>query len=173
MKRWVALGLCTLASTACTGKKDAKIPGNELGTYHVISKLDSSTCGPGALGSPDVWEFDVKLSKDGKDLYWLNGSDPVQGSLAADDVTFSFATEVQVDAVPPGKGESGCSIARSDAGSGTLSSATPPVSGFAGKLRYGFQPLEGSDCQSLIGVAGGFYALPCEINYDMSASKKE
>jgi hypothetical protein len=168
-----AIALFALLALGCSGKKDDKVPGDELGSYHVISKLTTSTCGPGALGSSDVWEFDVKLSKDGHDLYWVSGPEPVPGSLAADDVSFAFAVDVVVDAIPAGKGETGCIIKRSDSGSGTLSSPTPPVTGFQGALRFGFQPQTGSDCQALMGVEGGFYALPCEMDYSMTAAKKE
>jgi hypothetical protein len=44
------------------------------------------------------------------------------------------------------------------------------VSGFDGTLRYGFQPLAGSDCAALVAVEGGFHTLPCEISYAMKAS---
>jgi len=168
-----AIALLVLLALGCSGKKDDKVPGDELGTYHVISKLSTSTCGPGALGSPDVWEFDVKLSKDGHALYWVSGSEPVPGTLAADDVSFAFSAEVVVNAIPAGKGETGCTIKRADTGSGTLSSPTPPVDGFDGALRFGFQPQTGSDCQALMGVQGGFYTLPCEMDYSMSATRKE
>ncbi len=62
-------------------------------------------------------------------------------------------------------------MARTDTGSGQLSSAAPPVEGFQGTLRYGFQPLAGSDCQPLLAVEGGFHALPCEMTYAMKAAR--
>jgi hypothetical protein len=156
----------------CSGNKDPKIPGDELGTYQVVANLDSSTCGPGALGAKDVWEFDVKLSRDGDALYWLNGAEAISGSVASDGVSFAFETRVDVQAIEPGKGQTGCVISRIDSGSGTLSSSSLEVSSFDGLLRYGFQPTSGSDCAPLLGVEGGFYALPCEMSYRLSATRK-
>jgi hypothetical protein len=168
--RRTLIGLVLLSAAGCSGNKDSKIPGDELGTYQVVAQLDSSTCGPGALGSKDLWEFEVKLSQDGRDLYWLNGSEPVAGSLASDGVSFGFDSHTVVTPIPAGKGHPGCAIARTDSGTGKLSSAAPPVAGFDGTLRYGFQPLAGSDCAALVAVEGGFHTLPCEISYAMKAS---
>ena len=171
MRTWLAvLGLSTLA---CSALQRDKVPGDELGSYHVVANLDTSTCGPGALGSSDLWEFDVKLSKDGHDLYWLNGAEAIPGSLASDGVSFAFDSQVVVQPIAPGKGQAGCSISRVDSGSGTLSSAAAPVDAFEGKLHYGFQALQGSECQPLMGVPGGFYSLPCEMTYRMTASRKK
>lgn len=170
--RRTLLALSLLLAAGCSGGNDPKVPGDSLGTYAVVASLDSSSCGPGALGSKDLWEFEVKLSQDGHDLYWLNGAEAIAGDLAADGVSFGFDSRVVVTAIEPGKGQAGCAISRSDTGSGKLSSAAPPVAGFQGSLRYGFQPLAGSDCQPLLAVEGGFYALPCEMTYSMTASRK-
>ncbi len=124
--RRTLIGLVLLSAAGCSGNKDSKIPGDELGTYQVVAQLDSSTCGPGALGSKDLWEFEVKLSQDGRDLYWLNGSEPVAGSLASDGVSFGFDSHTVVTPIPAGKGHPGCAIARTDSGTGKLSSAAPP-----------------------------------------------
>lgn len=168
--RRTLLGLCVCLA-GCSGGKDPKVPGEALGTYSVVASLDSSSCGPGALGSSDLWEFQVKLSQDGHDLYWLNGAEAIAGDLAADGVSFGFDSHVVVTVIEPTKGQPGCSMARTDTGSGKLSSAAPPVDGFQGTLRYGFQPLSGSDCQPLLAVEGGFHALPCEMTYAMKAAR--
>jgi len=167
-----ALALLLPLAIGCSGNKDPKIPGDELGTYKVVANLDSSTCGPGALGAKDVWQFDVKLSRDGDALYWLNGAEAISGAVASDGVSFAFETHVDVQAINPGKGQIGCVISRVDSGSGTLSSSSLEVESFEGLLRYGFQPTTGSDCQPLVGVEGGFYALPCEMSYRLSATRQ-
>lgn len=171
---WVALALAALmfGGLGCSGGKDPKIPGDELGTYAVVSTLQTSTCGPGALGSKDLWQFQVKLSQEGHDLYWLNGAEAIAGDLAADGVSFGFDSHVVVNAIAAGKGQPGCAISRIDTGSGRLSSSAPPVESFEGTLRYGFQPLAGSDCTPLMAVEGGFHTLPCEMTYAMTASRK-
>lgn len=154
------------------GGKDAKVPGEPLGTFHVIGHLDASTCGPGALGSTDLWEFDVKLSRDGSDLYWLNGQEPIPGRIAADGVSFAFDTRTAVEAIAAGKGHPGCTILRSDTANGALSSATLDVTSFAGRMRFGYVPATGSDCSALVGVEGGFFALPCEMSYLVDATRQ-
>lgn len=170
---WIALGLLTtLPACGEFGKgKDAKIPGDALGSYHVVGKLQASTCGPGALGSSDVWEFDVKLSRDGRDLYWLNGAEAIAGRIAADDVTFAFDSFVEVPAIEPGGGNLGCTIVRTDTASGTLASPGKDVPSFDGLLRFGYAPRPGGDCTPLVGVAGGFALLPCEIGYQLAAKR--
>lgn len=149
--------------------KDAKIPGDELGTYHVIGRLETSTCGPGALGSSDLWEFDVKLSRDRGELYWLNGQDVVPGRVAADGVTFGFDTEVVIPVRDAGRGRLGCTVVRRDTAAGTLTVSGAEVPSFAGRMRFGYTARESSDCSELVGVEGGFAFLPCEMSYDLTA----
>jgi hypothetical protein len=175
MRARSALLLSLVLSTGCgdLNGKDAKIPGEPLGTYHVVGSLDASTCGPGALGSSDVWEFDVKLSRDGNDLYWLNGQEAIYGRIAADGVTFAFDSRVEVPSVDPGPGYPGCVVVRTDTASGKLSSASVDVTSFGGLLRFGYAPQAGSDCTPLVGVDGGFAGLPCEIGYDLAADRTE
>ncbi|MBI3202207.1 MAG: hypothetical protein HYZ29_11735 [Myxococcales bacterium] len=166
----VPVALAVLAG--CMGPEQDKVPGDSLGTYQVVAQLDSSTCGPGALGSKDLWEFEVKLSRDGHDLYWVNGADPIGGDVASDGVSFGFDSHAVLTPIKPAKGQPGCSISRTDSGTGKLSSAAPPVAGFEGTLRYGFKPVGESDCEPLMAVEGGFSQLPCEISYSMDATRQ-
>ncbi len=170
--RFVPLAvLSALVTLGCSGGKNPKIPGNELGTYHVTGHLDASTCGPGAMGSTDLWEFDVKLSRDGHDLYWLNGKDVVPGRIAADDVSFAFDSRSVVQAEAAGKGKPGCTIVRTDTASGSLQGQAEDVTGFSGLMRFGYTAQPTSDCSDFVGVAGGFDGLPCEMSYRVSATR--
>jgi len=160
-----------VGSSACDfGEGDASIPGDSLGTFHVVARLENSTCGPGALGSEDLWEFDVQVSKDGSEIYWLNGEEPIAGRIAGDGLSFAFDTSGQVQLIEPGPGTPGCAVVRTDRASGSLDDADE-VLGFTGRLSYGFVATAGSDCIEAIGVEGGFYALPCEISYGMQATR--
>jgi hypothetical protein len=167
--------LVSIALSGCSdlvgGGRDAKIPGEPLGTFHVIGQLEASTCGPGALGATDLWEFDVRLSRDGADLYWLNGAEAIPGRIAADGTSFAFDTRVAVAAIPAEKGHPGCTIVRSDSASGSLSSATTDVASFNGRMRFGYSPQAGSDCSAVVGVDGGFATLPCEMSYLIEATR--
>ncbi|MEZ4232101.1 MAG: hypothetical protein R3B89_23190 [Polyangiaceae bacterium] len=166
------VGLVTGSAGCDFGEGDAKVPGENLGTFHIVARMQSSTCGPGALGSQDVWEFDVQMSRDAGQVFWLNGEEPVSGSLAADGVSFAFDTSAQIQLIEPGPGVPGCAVVRTDRASGQLDSSEE-VLGFSGRLGYGFVPAAGSDCTQALGVEGGFYALPCEIQYEMSATRTE
>ena len=148
---------------------DPKIPGEALGRFHVSAHIDDSTCGPGALGSSDVWEFDVELSRRETDLYWLNGEEAIPGRLSSDGVSFAFDTRVAIQVAPPGKGSAGCTMLRSDQASGTLEPAGAEVVGFSARLRFGYSQEPASDCAPLVGVEGGFATLPCEMAYRLDA----
>ena len=151
------------------GKGDAHVPGEPLGSYHVAATLDDSSCGPGALGSPEVWEFDVKLSRDGPSLYWLNGEEAIAGTLSSDGVSFAFDVKGTIAVEKPAPGRPGCNVVRTDVASGKLGAQGTSVPGFSGKLVYGYAPVGGSDCTNVVGVDGGFATLPCEIGYGMEA----
>ncbi len=172
MRRASALAWATLLLGCTDLGKDAKVPGDALGTFHVVGQLTASSCGPGALGSTDVWEFDVKLSKDGPDLYWLNGQEPIHGRIAADGVTFSFDTSAAIVLMEQKGAMPGCTIVRRDLASGTLSDPDV-VAGFEGIMRFGYAATAESACDELVLVDGGFATLPCEINYRMTAKKTE
>ncbi len=168
-------GLALLAIFSCVGcgemgnGNDPHLPGEALGQFRVTANIEESTCGPGALGSTDVWEFDVQLSRRETDLYWLNGQEAIPGRLAADGVSFAFDTRVAVTVAPAGKGAAGCTVVRSDQASGTLKPSGPEVVGFQGRLRFGYSAQATSDCTPLVGVEGGFATLPCEMAYELDA----
>jgi hypothetical protein len=175
--RATLLGCVSLLSvTACdqlaTGK-DAKVPGEPLGTFHVTGNLEGSSCGPDALGSAALWEFDVQLSRDGNDLYWLNGREAVYGRLGNDGRSFVFDTRVQVDAQQAKGAYPGCTLIRNDSATGKLSSADLDVEGFSGMLRFDFSAKAGGDCAALLGQQGGLAALPCDMSYELEGLRTE
>lgn len=170
-------GLVALACLACSscefGEGDAKVPGEPLGTFEVIAELDSSTCGAGALGSTDLWEFEVQLSKDYDQLFWLNGREVIPGRIARDGESFEFDTRVQVEVLEPEPGRLGCTLNRRDRASGQLDYRREAVTSFSGRLTFAYIPTTDSDCSPLIGVEGGFSVLPCEMKYDLVGSNRD
>jgi len=165
------LPIAVFALPACMQARetDPHVPGDSLGTFQVAATLDSSSCGPGALGSTESWDFEVQLSRRDDNLYWLNGQEAIPGRIAADGVTFAFDTRASIELEPAGKGRIGCSVVRSDQASGTLSSPTLDVASVAGRLVFGYAPTPTSDCSALYGMEGGFSALPCQMAYDFEA----
>jgi hypothetical protein len=150
---------------------DAKIPGDPLGSYHVVADLQGSTCGEGALGSKPRWEFDVKLSRQGSYLYWLNGREAISGTIASDGASFQFATRIKVEASEAGKGRAGCTIWRDDSAAGKFAGQGTEVPGFTGSLSFAYAPEANSDCSEWLGVSGGFVGLPCQMSYGIQATR--
>ncbi|HVJ17655.1 MAG TPA: hypothetical protein VM686_19675 [Polyangiaceae bacterium] len=160
-----------LLSVACGEGGHGGIPGEELGTYGVVGTLSSSSCGPDALGATDPWQFEVRLSKADRELFWLNGREAIAGRLSTDGVTFEFETRVEVEALPAERGRKACVVSRSDQAQGVLSAAAGDVLAFSGELAFGYSVLEDSDCSPLVGVTGGFAALPCSMAYALQAAR--
>lgn len=173
MRRLLALLVPSLCFAGCLEGEDSRLPGDSLGTFRVVATLESSSCGPGALGSPELWEFDVQLSRESSVLYWLNGEEAVGGNIASDGRSFSIESTSIIDLAESRPGVLGCSIGRRDTATGTLDNETTDVPAFTGSLAYGYVPLGESDCSGAIGVEGGFAALPCEIRYTMTAKRTE
>jgi hypothetical protein len=165
---WFASGIVALAVASCTGK-DPYNPGTPIGAFHIVGKLKAQNCGP-AGSAPDPWEFDVKLSKDGSTLYWIQGGVPVSGTLDGNShttMTSSGTTTVHaIDAGPR------CAIVRSDTLDLTL--GPEPVTTAAGALSYAFAPTDDSDCtDQLADSGGGFSVLPCAVGYAITATKTD
>jgi hypothetical protein len=172
------LGLLALAATTMPsgcfgdGRADAHNPGTALGTFDVSATVTANTCGAGALGEQSPWAFPIKLSRDPGALYWNNGQDVIVGTLAADNVTFSFSTSVIQNMRDPNVvGPPPCSVTREDSASGALDAATGAVSSFSGQLSYQFTPTAGSSCDDLVtGAAPVVAQLPCGFGYTMNGA---
>jgi hypothetical protein len=168
----LAGGLCALGAGCIDfGDSDAHVPGDQLGEYHVSATLESSTCGSGALGAPEQWEFDIRLSRDQSDLFWLNGAEVIPGEVGPDGVAFEFRTAVAVEITAPEGNQPGCTVIRSDHAAGRLSGSDLEVLGFEGMLVYGYAQDESSDCSATVGAPGGLAVLPCDMAYLLRATR--
>lgn len=165
--------VASLASSGCmqlgdqpTEAQDPKSPGEVLGFFAVDGKLSDDSCGAESLSAPEQWSFEVKLSRDGSRLYWLNGREAIVGEI---DKAGSFAFETHLDlAFVPRRGAAkGCTIVRRDSASGELESDA-----FSGNLSYAYQATSDSDCSELTtGVDGMPEALPCKLTYSLRGAK--
>ena len=169
-----ALGRLLLLSglaTAC-GPKDAgsesttgaRAPGDLLGTYAIEGKIRGDSCGADSLGAPDPWRFEIKLSRKDRDLYWLNGREAIVGDLAADGVSFSFDTRVDVPIGGDAKSSS-CVVSRRDRAQGDLAESDDQVLGLTGVLNFDYSSKSQLGCLEIIGVPGSVEALPCSLSY--------
>ena len=154
--------------------RDGRVFGDDLGTFHVVAEREQTTCGDGAVGAPSHWEFDVRLSREERTLYWNTGAAAVEGTVDADGVSFSISSQTRVEIAPPEPEIfAGCVVMREDEATGALDAPGLEVGGFEATLSYAFAPEGDSDCQMLVGVPGGFSELPCEMAYTASASRAE
>lgn len=161
------LGL-TLASCLNFRKvDDAKAPGDMLGMYDVSGKLASSTCGEGALGAGGIWNFQVKLTRQENDIYWLNGQETLVGDIANDGRSFSIQSGVQVVVSQPGRGQPGCAVNRRDDAEGKLSDSGTDVESFEGTLAFSYESAKGGDCSEWVGTEGAVSVLPCSLTYSL------
>src|SRR5438552_210445 len=86
-------GATSLACSGALAKGDGRAFGDDMGRFHVTARLETSTCGPGAIGAPDIWQLDVILSRERSHLYWNTGADAVEGALYTDGRHFDLTSE--------------------------------------------------------------------------------
>ncbi len=148
------------------------MPGNFLGDYQVDAVLLESTCGAGPLTAPNIWEFEIKLSRDNRHLYWSNGAEAIRGDLASDGRTFGFTTEIASTLREFKSGRPGCVIWRQDSINGKLEleEESDDVPSFRGKLTYSYATGANSFCDEVLDESG-LTQLPCVIRYEIVGSR--
>jgi hypothetical protein len=143
--------------------QDPHQPGEALGAFSVTGKLGDDTCGADSLAAPSKWVFDVKLSREGSTLYWLNGREAITGDIDSHG-RFGFDTHIDLPMSAQHGAYKGCTVVRTDSASGTLASKS-----FTGALSYSYAQSPGSDCSALpLGSGGLPLALPCSLTYALS-----
>lgn len=170
-----AFAFCfSLLPVACApydSERDAKIPGELLGTYGVSAQLKSDSCGAELLGAPNPWRFDLKLSRFQRDLYWLNGREAIVGDIDADGTTFHFKTRIDVPLTPAARGAAACVVSRSDQADGKLIAEGDTVSSVTATLSFRYEAKAGSECLEIIGIPGGVQGLPCSLSYGLGGAR--
>ena len=158
---------CVAPGEQALDDQDPHQPGELLGSYAVTGKLGDDSCGADALNAPQSWSFQVKLSREGSTLYWLNGREAIVGDI---DKSGRFAFETHLDlplsakhgAVP------GCTIVRSDSASGTLAGSSTTLDA---KLTYAYDASRDSDCAEFVtGTDGAPVVLPCQMTYALTGA---
>jgi hypothetical protein len=161
--------------TACTGK-DITNPGESLGTFAVDAHRLTATCGE-AQTPPDPWRFEVKLSQEGRTLFWVQNRVPVSGTLDGTNHAQMKTSDTRVLREPT-KTQPECVVRRDDqldaqldATSSEATATKLDVKRFSGTLRYLFTPETGSDCLDQISPAT-FETLPCEVSFQLDGVPK-
>jgi hypothetical protein len=165
------LFLCVGAAGCVGHAQDAHEPGDRLGTFHAAGTLVSDSCQAAVLGVTNDWAFDVKLSREGNTLYWLNGEEAIPGTISANGTTFGFQSGVEVTMQPARGAQPGCIILRSDIANGELSSKTTDVKRFDVDMSFSYAVKSGTQCAGYVGVQDGFAGLPCKVSYALEAER--
>jgi len=164
----LAYALIALVAS-CTGK-DPYNPGQGIGTFHVSGQLVSTTCG----STPNPWEFDVKLRHDAETLFWVQGGQPVSGTLDANShTTMKSTNSATLREANDAKKIPSCVVTRTDSLDVALDNKDPAAAtAVTGTLAYRFDPSNAADCEDQTSAMGGdFDALPCEVHYTISAKR--
>ena len=169
---WVA---CACATVGCVqpgdqteDNQDPHQPGELLGFFSVTGKLGDDTCGAESLSAPPTWSFQVKLSREGTTLYWLNGREAIVGDIDSHGA-FAFETHLDLPLADKHGAAKGCTVVRSDSASGALTSSE---SSLQGKLSYAYAATSDSDCREFVtGTSGLPVALPCSMTYALTGAR--
>ncbi len=147
--------------------QDPHQPGDALGAFAVTGKLGDDSCGADNLNAPQTWSFQVKLSRAGNTLYWLNGREAIVGDI---DKSGRFAFETHLDLLLAEKrgAAKGCTIVRRDSASGTLAGSSDALEA---KLTYAYDATPDSECSEFVtGTNGAPLALPCQMTYALTGA---
>lgn len=148
--------------------QDPHQPGEALGFFSITGKLGDDTCGADSLNAPAKWSFQVKLSRQGTTLYWLNGKEAIVGDID-DSGSFAFETHLDLPLAEKHGAAKGCTIVRSDSANGALRGAATELSG---KLSYAYAATTDSDCSEFAtGTSGLPLALPCSMTYALTGAR--
>jgi hypothetical protein len=159
---------CVDPSQQALDDQDPHQPGDELGFFSVTGKLSDDSCGADSLNAPETWTFQVKLSREGSTLYWLNGREAIVGDID-NSGNFGFESHVDVKLADKRGAAAGCTLVRRDVASGALSDSMASLSG---KLSYAYAATADSDCSAFaIGTDGLPLALPCKLSYRLSGDR--
>lgn len=158
------------AGEQAEGEQNPHEPGDALGSFAVTGKLGDDSCGAESLNAPLTWNFQVKLSRQGSTLYWLNGREAIVGDIDKSG-RFSFETHLDLPLAEKRGAAKGCTIVRRDTASGTLSSSGEVLSG---KLKYAYDATSDSECAEFVtGTSGAPLALPCSMTYALNGALME
>ena len=143
-------------------------PGTSLGTYAVAGTLKTQSCGASMQTQiEDPWNFDVRLSRSGDILFWLQAAAPALSGIVDPSGNVTIITTQTYDLSTNDAGH-GCSVIRTDTFKAALGTATTPTD-FTGTIAYHYELAEGAVCGGLL--AGQFDVVPCDVSYDLKAKR--
>ena len=143
-------------------------PGTSLGTYAVTATLKTQTCGASMQSQiVDPWKFDVRLSRSGHTLFWLQAASPAISGIIDGSGNVTLTTS-QIFDLSTNDAGTGCSVVRTDTFKAALGTAAAPAD-FTGSIAYHYELAEGAKCGGLL--TGQFDVVPCDVSYDLTAKR--
>jgi hypothetical protein len=127
-----------------------------LGTYAVTGTLEAQTCN---MDAQNPWAFNVRLSRSGDILFWLQDSSPALAGNIDLQGNAHVKTVENID-LQGADGGVTCAVVRTDVFEAALGTTMPPPS-FAGTLTYHYDVDPSAACPSV--------PLPCDVAYTVAA----
>ena len=158
------LFLLPLACIACVAHE----PGTSLGTYAVAGTLKTQSCGASMQTQiQDPWDFDVRLSRSGSILFWLQPASPALSGIVDPSGNVTLTTS-QIYDLRGGDAGPYCGVVRTDTFKAALGTSADPTD-FTGTITYHYELADGSVCGGLL--MGQFDVVPCDVSYDLKAKR--
>lgn len=143
-------------------------PGTALGTFAVTGTLTTQSCGASMQTQiEDPWGFDVRLSRSGNVLFWLQPAAPALSGIVDPNGNVTLTTSQLYD-LRGGDAGPYCGVTRTDTFKAALGTAADPTD-FTGTIAYHYELADGSVCGGLL--VGQFDAVPCDVSYDLKAKR--
>ena len=144
-------------------------PGTPLGTYAVTGTLKTQTCGASMQAQIiDPWKFDVRLTRSGSVLFWLQAAAPALSGIVDPSGNVTITTTQTYDLDSSDASARFCSVDRTDTFVAALGSAADPTD-FTGTITYHYEIAEGATCTGEL--SGQFDVVPCDVSYDLTAKR--
>ena len=168
---WLALAL------GC----DPSLPGEVVGAFSVVMRLEDNSCGSAVAPFADGQKYAVELRSDGDTGFWrLPKAPPVQGRWHDDSFSFQYAEPIELGMADAGT--SGCTVLREESLEGkVLGLGTQSDGGGAqgdagttleGAHRVTFRADPSGRCRDAQGPLREFERLPCVARYRLDGTPR-
>jgi hypothetical protein len=166
-----------LIGASLFGGCETTLPGEVVGAYEVVMRLEENTCGRGVVPFADGERYAVELRRDSDQRgYWrLTKAPPVLGRYADAGFSFSYAEAIELGAADAGT--LGCIVLREEQLDGVVSDLLPDGgvapsaehsdagSALTGTHHVHFRPDPDGRCHDVRGPLREFERLPCGARY--------
>ena len=170
-----------VGSAAITMGCDPSLPGEVVGAFHVVMRLEENSCGSRVVPFADGQKYAVELRREADVGFWrLPESPPVQGRWQDDSFAFEFSQPIELGLADAGT--SGCTVLREESLEGKVRGlARRPDAGLKdpaeattleGWHRVSFRADPSGRCRDEHGPLREFERLPCAARYRLDGTPR-